>query len=138
MRLALAVVARRRYREAKFDRVIEDFNKAIELDPDFISAYFNRGKTYCEKGDFDRAFKDFNKAMKLSPENAPNYYYRGVCQLRLQNWQAAHSDLIAARATGAKIWIWLRDSVKTTKALRHLSGNYDVQLPQDIAAVLTP
>ena len=61
-----------------FDRAIEDFNKAIDLKPDYAKAYYNRGIAYGDKGDFDRAIEDFNKAIDLNPDYAKAYYSRGI------------------------------------------------------------
>jgi Flp pilus assembly protein TadD len=42
-----------------------DYNQAIKLDPEFASAYNNRGFAYDKKGDTDRAIADFTRAIKL-------------------------------------------------------------------------
>jgi Flp pilus assembly protein TadD len=48
------------------DQAITDFNKAIELKPDYAKAYYNRGITNLLKGDAMVAVADFNKAIQLS------------------------------------------------------------------------
>ncbi len=52
-----------------------DYSKAIELDPDYISAYEGRSQAYYRKGDYDKAHEDLRKAVELeraqaSPEGA--------------------------------------------------------------------
>ena len=59
------------------DRAIEDFNKTINLNPNYVDAHNNRGVAYGEKGDFDRAIKDFNKVIELNPNYAEVYSNRG-------------------------------------------------------------
>jgi len=50
---------------------MEDFDKAIEIDPKFADAYSNRGKCRTElvKEDLDKAVADYRKAMELAPKN---------------------------------------------------------------------
>ena len=48
---------------------INDFNKAIRLDPKNASLYFYRGMALCVLDDKDGALKDFNQLIKLEPNN---------------------------------------------------------------------
>jgi len=43
---------------------IEDYNKAIELKPDFAEGYINRGVSYRNLGKYDQAISDFSQAIK--------------------------------------------------------------------------
>jgi tetratricopeptide (TPR) repeat protein len=63
--------------KGEYDNAIEDYNKAIELKPDFAEAYNNRGNTYSDKGEYDNAIEDYNKAIKLKPDFAVAYNNRG-------------------------------------------------------------
>ena len=60
------------------DHAIEDYNKAIELDPGFAEAWTERGKAYHDKGEVDQAIEDYNKAIQLNPELADSYTCRGL------------------------------------------------------------
>ena len=51
------------------DLAIADFNKAIELKPQYTEAYYWRGAIWLNKGDKDLAIADFNKAIELEPQN---------------------------------------------------------------------
>ena len=62
----------------QYDRAIEDFNKAIELDPRDDIAYYNRGRAYENKQQYDRAIEDYNKAIELNPRFDKAYSNRGV------------------------------------------------------------
>ncbi|MCL5992296.1 MAG: tetratricopeptide repeat protein, partial [Bacteroidetes bacterium] len=52
---------------------IQDYNKALELNPNSDDAYNNRGVAKNELGDFRGAIQDFNKALELNP-NFPKVY----------------------------------------------------------------
>ena len=56
----------------------QEFTKAIELDPDYAAAYYNRGFAYGKLGQYQRGIEDFDKAIQLDPDYAENYYSRGL------------------------------------------------------------
>ena len=60
------------------ERAIEDYDKALALEPNYAPAYSNRGSSYHEKGDLDRAIEDYNKALALQPDYASAYADRGT------------------------------------------------------------
>jgi len=84
------------YYKGDFDRAIEDFDKALELDPNYPGAYYSRGLSYYYKGDFDRAIEDFDKALELDP-NYPgtynsrglSYYYKGDFDRAIEDFDKA-------------------------------------------------
>lgn len=51
------------------DAAIPYLNKALELDPNFVSAYENLGIAYATKGNFPKALELLQKALELDPEN---------------------------------------------------------------------
>jgi tetratricopeptide (TPR) repeat protein len=50
------------------DRAVNDFNRAIELDPRYALAYGNRGLALLRQGKDAEAEKDFERAVALRPE----------------------------------------------------------------------
>jgi len=58
------------YVESKnFEFAINEFAKAVALDPDFTKAYIERGKLYDKAGNKDAAIEDFSKAVVFEPKN---------------------------------------------------------------------
>src|ERR1700749_167164 len=57
-----------------------DFNKAIELKPDFEKAYYNRGLAKNELIMNQSAIADFTKSIQLNPAADYSYYSRGVAK----------------------------------------------------------
>ena len=52
----------------QYDKAIESFSKAIELNPEHAAAYTHRGCAYAMTGELDKALIDHNKAIALDPE----------------------------------------------------------------------
>ena len=52
---------------------IADYTKAIELDPDYASAYANRGINKENLGDLNGACKDWRKAASLGHSNSAKW-----------------------------------------------------------------
>jgi tetratricopeptide (TPR) repeat protein len=74
------------------DRAIEDYNKAIALNPNYAEAYYNRGNAYYFKGQYDRAIEEFNKAIALNPNDATAYNNRGLAYGKKGHYDRAISD----------------------------------------------
>src|SRR6476661_245800 len=50
------------------DKAIADYDKAIELNPEYASALNNRGLAYFNNGQKERAIADYDAAIKLEPD----------------------------------------------------------------------
>lgn len=77
---------------SQYATAIEDFDHAIELDPNYVDAYFERGKCLKRGGKLFSAVKNFGKAIELDPNHANAYMERGKCFARLKKFWAAHRD----------------------------------------------
>lgn len=66
------------YNEA-YDKAIECFKKAVELDPLFLDALYNLATTYVKKSMRKEAAQCFAEYIKKSPQN----WWTGVCQEHL-------------------------------------------------------
>ncbi|WP_163460233.1 tetratricopeptide repeat protein, partial [Escherichia coli] len=62
---------------------IEDYTKAIELNPNNANIYYNRGVEKEKLKDFQGALADYNKALVLNPRNTAVYFNRGVVRGQL-------------------------------------------------------
>jgi tetratricopeptide (TPR) repeat protein len=75
-----------------WDGAIAEYNKAIELKPDFAEAYFSRGYAKKEKGDLGGAIVDYTKAIELKPDFARAYNNRGWCEFLKNDFDSAVND----------------------------------------------
>ena len=60
------------------DKAIEAYSHVIELNPNNVATYNNRGNAYTIKGDYTRAIADYTKAIDLNPDYAEAYNNRGI------------------------------------------------------------
>lgn len=72
---------------------IIDFNKAIELNPEYVRAYYERGRTQARLGDNASAIASCTQTIKIDPQDADAYYGRGTVKARLGNYIEAIVDL---------------------------------------------
>jgi len=81
------------YSELKqYEEAIEDYSKAIELNPNDAEAYNNRGTAYDELQHQEEAIGDYSKAIELDPNDAEAYNNRGNAYGELQHQEEAIGD----------------------------------------------
>ncbi|HYV92332.1 MAG TPA: tetratricopeptide repeat protein [Chitinophagales bacterium] len=84
------------YKEKKNDEALSDFNKAVELSPDFPDAFFNRGSLFANLKRNDEALNDFNRTIELKRDYAQAYNNRGIVYYTEMKYQEALSDFSRA------------------------------------------
>ena len=65
-------------RQAVHDLAVEEFTEAVELDPEYYFAYYNRALAYYRLGNLDRSLADYSSAIDLRPANAYWIFERGL------------------------------------------------------------
>ncbi len=119
----------------EIDSAFEDFNQAIQLNQDFAEAYYNRGVAYYKRGEFQRAIEDCNQAIRLKSDRILFYSNRFFALLAVQEWEKAKSDLTTVGNMEEDIIALFHDSYASIADFEQKHG---VELPEDIAAMLTP
>lgn len=59
-------------------QAIDDFNRAVEIEPEAAMLYNSRGSVYLAQQQWDNAINDFTHAIELDPQLVRAYYNRGV------------------------------------------------------------
>ena len=77
----------------QYSTALIQFNKSIDLDPQFPIFWINRGIAKIELKDFQGAREDFNQAVTLKRGYALGYILRGVANYSLENTDATLADL---------------------------------------------
>jgi tetratricopeptide (TPR) repeat protein len=60
------------------DRALQDYNQAIEINPENAGAYVNRALVLAKKGDSESAMNDYAKAISLNPKQWEAYFDRAA------------------------------------------------------------
>ncbi|MBI4232366.1 tetratricopeptide repeat protein [Candidatus Peregrinibacteria bacterium] len=68
------------------------FDRSIELNPNYASAYNNRGDVKHKLGDNKGAVADYDKALQLDPNFVEAYISRGFAKFMLGNYEGAIGD----------------------------------------------
>lgn len=98
----------RAFDENDYDKAKEYYDKAIELNPEFAKAYYNRGIAYGELKDYDKAIEDNSKAIEFDPKDVSAYYNRGNAYYNLKRYYKAiedYSKAIELNPELAKVYI---------------------------------
>ena len=118
-----------------YDRAAADYSELIKLEPENAMAYRNRGLAYSEGIGFDGAFdadlESYDKAIELDAKRPIFYFERALLWLRKEEWNRASADLEAAQNRGANLRVLFNQKI------RDFEKRYGVELPEDIAEMLT-
>ena len=70
----------------------EDYEKAIEINPNYANAFNNRGNINSKQGDYIGAVKDYNRAIELSSHFVEAHCNRGMAKENLADFSGALED----------------------------------------------
>jgi tetratricopeptide (TPR) repeat protein len=76
----------------KYQQAINDFNKVIEIYPNFAAAYNYRGAAHYKIENHQQAINDFSKAIEIDPKLAEAYFGRGNVFFKLGSYQQSIND----------------------------------------------
>ncbi|HEY4800841.1 MAG TPA: tetratricopeptide repeat protein [Bacteroidia bacterium] len=76
----------------QFDKSLNAYSAAIEINPQNSSTYLNRAITYSMMGEYAKAIPDFDKSIVLSPEEALSYKNRAYTLMQLGEFDKSISD----------------------------------------------
>ena len=82
----------------EFDNSIQDYTRAIRLNPALDSAWFGRGMAHGRNRQFELAIADLTVYLQRNPESSPGYTKRGVRYIWMGKLELAKRDLQKAIA----------------------------------------
>lgn len=83
-----------------FEIIMHDYDKTIELNPDFSFAYFDKANVYNMLKDYNSALKYYNKAIEIDPDFAEAYFNRGLTYLYMNDKTAGSLNISKAGELG--------------------------------------
>jgi tetratricopeptide (TPR) repeat protein len=75
-----------------YTQAIADFDRVIELSPEYAWAYRSRADAYRYRGDPKQAITDYTRAIELSPDNAAAYLGRAYAYSDTGDQEKAQAD----------------------------------------------
>jgi nephrocystin-3 len=76
----------------RYDEGLREFNRAIDIYPNYVWAIAQRGKTYHSLKQYDKALADLNRAIELYPKYAWAIAQRGKTYCKMKRYQEAVAD----------------------------------------------
>ncbi|RNA23613.1 Tetratricopeptide repeat 6 [Brachionus plicatilis] len=80
----------------KHQRCIQDFNKALALDPSLFEAFLARACIYGMQERYTKAILNCNEAVRLNSKSVRGYLYRGALKYMSRSFNYAIKDLTEA------------------------------------------
>ena len=78
--------------EAQYENAIAEFTRAVNRDPTFADAYYNRAIVYAVLGQLGQAVADLTRVIEIKPEFTQAYRNRGIIQAALGQYGQAITD----------------------------------------------
>ncbi|MBP9854058.1 MAG: tetratricopeptide repeat protein [Candidatus Omnitrophica bacterium] len=92
---------------------LQNFSKAIDINPNYFDAYNNRSQVYLEQGKLDKAFYDINQAIKIDEQRAEAYLNRGMIIRQMGQYNLAIKDLNRAIELDSKNHVYYTNRALT-------------------------
>jgi tetratricopeptide (TPR) repeat protein len=84
------------YLAGEYEQAVFTYNCAIQLDPTYVKAYYNRGHAYCQLKEHQRAIADYDRVVQLNPTYPIVYFNRGQAYASLGQYRQAIADYNSA------------------------------------------
>jgi tetratricopeptide (TPR) repeat protein len=81
-----------RAKQGDLDGAIEEFSRAIELEPNLAAAWFDRGLARERKGEVERAIADYSRAIAIDGTNLAFRLRRGIVRGMAADFEGALDD----------------------------------------------
>ncbi|EDX83263.1 DnaK family protein [Synechococcus sp. PCC 7335] len=110
-----------------YSPAILKFNHALELNPDYYPAKYNRGLALLKMGKLDQALDDFNQVINLSPSYAEAYANRGNVLFKLAMLEEALESYNQALEINSKLSYVLKNKRKVQDRLKEKQNKTKAQ-----------
>lgn len=81
------------YSNSDYASAVDNYTKAIGLDPNYAEAYHGRGMAYDDMRKYKEAIADYDKATQLNPQHTEAYNNRGLSKYKSGDLAGAVADL---------------------------------------------
>lgn len=113
------------------DKLLADYNLAVQLGSKNSAVYVNRGVHWATQGEFDKAIADYDMAQRLGVAEPYLFVNRGVAQLAAGRADKAVGDFSAAIDRGEK-----SASIYLNRASAYLAAHEEIKAIDDLAEAI--
>src|SRR5437868_2910379 len=85
--------------KGEWPKAIEAYSKALQIAPNYVPLFVQRGLVLQEMGETGRAMQDFERAIQLDPNYGPAYYGRGWSK----SWQGDYEGELQDAMRGLEL-----------------------------------
>lgn len=97
------------------DKAMADFNKAIELNPNYAEALYNRGLIYYFQKDYEKAIGDYSAAITANPNLKEAWHNRAGTYFTMGKYEEALNDAKEAQRLGYNVDPKFFEAIKNAK-----------------------
>jgi len=83
------LIANSYFKENRFDEAMTYYNRALESNKNYISAYYNIAEIYKSRNEFDKAEQFYKKAIEVTPDYIKPYYQIGNLYFNNKEYDSA-------------------------------------------------
>lgn len=80
------------YAVTEFEKAVDRYSQALEVDPNLAAAYYNRANAQARLDQNVDARRDYDRALELAPDDADVYVNRGLLSLYRNDYRDAEAD----------------------------------------------
>ena len=96
---------RQKAQQGDLEGAIQDFEQALQINPEFADAYYKRGLARFDLGDCQSAIADYSQALQVNPEHLDSYLGRSLAYLAQGNAQGSLEEAQQVSTGLRKPWI---------------------------------
>ncbi len=88
--------------QGNLDEALQEYEKALQLNPDYTQVYTNLGAVYLGKQDYDQAILQFKKVIELNYFDKKAHYNLGLAYLYKGDVEKAQEEVKFLRSLGSE------------------------------------
>jgi tetratricopeptide (TPR) repeat protein/plastocyanin/sugar lactone lactonase YvrE len=91
----------------EYDKAIECYDRAIEVDPNLVDAWHKKGNAFYNKENYDEAIRCYDRASLINPNHFDSWYKKGLTYKKKKNHDEAlksYDRAIEIRANRSNVW----------------------------------
>ena len=93
-------------RQKNFAKAVEEFSKAIEINPRYADAYHNLGNAYISLGKIDEGEQSYQKSLEFNPKMWQSYSQLGAIYAYREDWSEAEKIVLQGISVTSDVNLW--------------------------------